>query len=80
MEVKEAVEEGNEAHIEEELGDLMFALVNLTRHYGYDADMALRKANQKFEKRFRHVESHSTKDLKDCCLDELEVLWNNAKK
>jgi nucleoside triphosphate diphosphatase len=80
LEVKEAVEEGDPTHIEEELGDLMFALVNLTRHYGFDADMALRKANIKFEKRFRQVESQSIKPLSECTLDELEALWTSAKK
>ena len=79
LEVKEAVLEGDSDHIEEELGDLMFAVVNLTRHYGVDADMALRKANLKFEKRFRYVESKATKPLNDCSLDELECLWNSAK-
>jgi len=79
LEVKEAAESGDKKHLEEELGDMMFAMVNLTRHYGVDADMALRKANQKFEQRFRVVESSTEKPLQESTLDEMEALWKRAK-
>ena len=71
---------GDKQHIEEELGDLMFAVVNLTRHYGMDADIALRKANQKFEKRFRQVEILADNNLEAHTLEEMEVFWQKAKK
>jgi nucleoside triphosphate diphosphatase len=80
LEVKEAAASGNKEHLEEELGDLLFAVVNLTRHYKVDAEMALRKANQKFDKRFRFVESETIKPLSDSSLAEMEALWLQAKK
>ncbi len=80
IEVKEAAEEGDKNHLEEELGDLLFVMVNLVRHYGFDADIALRKANQKFDKRFRLLESLSTKPLNESSLEEMEALWLVAKK
>lgn len=78
-EIKEAANTKNKQHIEEELGDLIFSVVNLTRHYGCDADMALRKANLKFEKRFRQLEKLSKKPLQDCSLNEMEDLWQTVK-
>lgn len=80
LEVKQAVADANQAQVEEELGDLLFVLVNLTRHYGVDADIALRKANQKFEKRFRLVEKLADKPLIEANLDEMESLWDRAKQ
>lgn len=80
QEVKEAANSGDKQHLEEELGDLLFALVNLTRHYKVDADLALRKANQKFSTRFREVEQLADKPLDDYNLDELEALWQQAKQ
>ncbi len=63
---------------EEELGDLLFALVNLARHLNIDAEQALRKANRKFEERFRVIEKAPGFDgLK---LDEMEALWVGAKQ
>lgn len=79
QEVKQAAESGNEAHLEEELGDLLFAVVNLTRHYGVDADIALRKANHKFTKRFQKVESSCDKPMQEYSLQELETRWQTAK-
>ena len=79
-EVMQAAEEQDASHLEEELGDLMFALVNLTRHYGVDADIALRKANQKFERRFRHLEQYAEKPLIEFNLEQLEELWQKAKR
>ncbi len=79
-EVRQAALEDNQTNLEEELGDLLFSLVNLTRWYGVDADIALRKANQKFERRFRRVEASASSALSEHSLEELESLWQSAKK
>ena len=55
-ELLHAIDEGNKAHVEEELGDVLFALVNLARHLDVDAEGALRRTIDKFTKRFDHVE------------------------
>jgi ATP diphosphatase len=62
---------------EEELGDLLFALVNLARHLNIDAEEALRKANRKFEARFRAIEKEP--GFSALSLDEMEALWAKAK-
>ena len=63
--------------LEEELGDLLFAVVNLARHLNIDAEEALRKANRKFEARFRAIEK--APDFDALTLDEKEALWVRAK-
>jgi ATP diphosphatase len=62
----------------EELGDLLFAVVNLARHLKIDPEDALRKANRKFEKRFRAIEI--TPGFSDLTLDQMETLWQAAKR
>ena len=61
----------------EELGDLLFSIVNLARHLKIDPEDALRAANRKFERRFRAIET--TPDFGDLSLDEMEKLWRAAK-
>ncbi len=78
-EVKEAADIGDKAHLQEELGDLLFVCVNLARHYRVDADMALRLANKKFESRFRQVEILADHSIADYSLEELEAFWQMAK-
>jgi ATP diphosphatase len=71
------------ARVEEEIGDLLFSVVNLARHVGTDAESALRNANQKFERRFRQVETqlrNDEKNIQECQLDELESAWQQVKK
>lgn len=66
----------------EELGDLLFATVNLCRHYQLDAESGLREANAKFERRFRKVEAAvkaQGKAVSECNLMELDAIWHQIK-
>jgi len=66
--------------VEAELGDLLFTVVNLGRHLGVDAEMALRGCNLRFRQRFRQMEQSSPRPLEELAPDELEALWALAKK
>jgi MazG family protein len=74
----EAAKEGSE-EAEEEFGDILFALVNLARHKGINAETALARANAKFEKRFRQVEIMAGGKPQNYTLEELDSFWNKAK-
>jgi MazG family protein len=66
----------------EELGDLLFVVANIARHYGIDPEVALRSANAKFERRFRHIEDGLDargKSFGQSNLAEMDALWNDAK-
>ena len=67
------------ARVEAELGDLLFTVVNLGRHLGVDAEMALRGCNLRFRERFREMELTAEKPLEELRPDELEALWAAAK-
>src|SRR5208337_3713690 len=67
-------------HVEAELGDLLFTVVNLGRHLGVDAEMALRGCNLRFRKRFHQMELDSTRPLEELPPNELEALWTEAKR
>jgi len=82
-EFKEAVLSGKDDDITGELGDILFVLVNIARHKKIDAEEALRATNNKFIRRFHHIEKEVAKTgntLKDTPLDELEQYWQDAKK
>jgi XTP/dITP diphosphohydrolase/ATP diphosphatase len=66
--------------VEAELGDLLFTAVNLGRHLGVDAEMALRGCNRRFRERFRHMECATGKPLEELSPAELESLWQDAKR
>jgi len=76
-ELAELDQETGRERQEDELGDLLFAVVNLARHLRIDPEEALRKANRKFEKRFRLMES--TPNFESLSLEEKEQLWRQAK-
>lgn len=81
-EVKEAIAESDQSHIEEEVGDLLFVCVNLVRKLGLDAEMALKAANQKFMTRFMAMENLAQSegvDFSELSLDEQEALWLRIK-
>ena len=83
QELREAMESQDKAHIAEEYGDLLFAMVNLGRHLELEPEMALRAANEKFKRRFHFIEdalTHTEKSLEAASLDEMEALWNKAKQ
>jgi ATP diphosphatase len=65
---------------EEEVGDLLFAVVNLARHLKIDPETALRKANGKFDRRFRSMEDMAGDAFAGLALDEQEALWQRAKR
>ena len=66
--------------VEAELGDLLFTVVNLGRHLGVDAEMALRGCNLRFRQRFRQMELASQRPLEELSPDKLEALWADAKR
>ena len=66
--------------VEAELGDLLFTVVNLGRHLGVDAEMALRGCNLRFRQRFREMERTAARPLEDLGPEELEALWAQAKR
>jgi len=71
-----------QARIQDELGDVLFAVANLARHCKVDPEVALRATNDKFEKRFRHIErrlAESGRKPSDASLEEMESLWQEAK-
>jgi tetrapyrrole methylase family protein / MazG family protein len=81
-EVGELVEAETDAHRAEELGDLLFVLTNVGRKTGVEVEGALRSANEKFRRRFRHVELAAAARgtaLRDMTFEELDALWDAAK-
>lgn len=81
-EVLHAATQGDEAAITEEIGDLLFAVTNLARHVGADAEEALRQANYKFTRRFQAVEraaKQANTPLDTLDIEALEALWQQAK-
>jgi len=82
-ELREAIASGETAAVADEFGDLLFALVNIGRHLGLDAEASLSGTNEKFRSRFHYIESElavAGSNLKDATLDEMEALWQNAKR
>jgi len=82
-ECHELLEADNLASRSDELGDLLFAVVNLARHFEIDAESALRETNTRFRNRFMHIEQSAQKQgkkLTDLTLDEMESYWQEAKK
>jgi ATP diphosphatase len=82
-EIEAALDAGDEAAVPGEVGDLLFAVVNLARHVDADPESALRSTNAKFERRFGHIEQvlaarGMTPALST--LDEMDALWNEAKR
>jgi MazG family protein len=74
---------GRSARIEEEIGDLMFAVGNLARFLKYDPETCLRRANQKFKLRFQALEQEVARrgrKVRECPLEELDAIWNGVKK
>lgn len=79
-EFKDACMNLNKEHAEEEMGDILFAIVNLARWNKIDAEQALLKANKKFIKRFKKMEELATKSLEDYSFEEFDALWIQAKE
>ncbi|OAN25984.1 nucleoside triphosphate pyrophosphohydrolase [Pseudomonas oryzihabitans] len=81
-EVREAMANGQAAQVAEEVGDLLFVMVNLARHLQVDAEDALRQANAKFERRFRYIEEAlkaQGRTPQEASLEEMDAFWDAAK-
>jgi ATP diphosphatase len=82
-EVEETLGRQDQDATEEEIGDLLFAVANLARHLDVDADVAARKANAKFQRRFNVIEEELQRNgssLEAASLEEMEALWQEAKR
>ncbi|WP_439631085.1 nucleoside triphosphate pyrophosphohydrolase [Shinella sp.] len=82
-ELREALRNDDQAAVADELGDLIFALVNIGRHVGADPEMALRGTNTKFRNRFSHIEDSlaaNGENLEAATLERMEELWQAAKQ
>jgi MazG family protein len=81
-ELKSAIDENDAEKISEEIGDLLFVIVNLARKFEVEPETALKKTNRKFRRRFAFIEKElkeSGKTLEDATLEEMDALWNKAK-
>ena len=81
-ELRQAMDEGDKEAVADEIGDLLFAVVNLARHVDTDPEQALRAACRKFERRFRRVETllaAAGSSVEAASLDEMEAQWRRAK-
>ncbi|WCE10041.1 nucleoside triphosphate pyrophosphohydrolase [Pseudomonas sp. JBR1] len=81
-EVRDAMANGQAAQVAEEVGDLLFVMVNLARHLHVDAEDALRQANAKFERRFRYIEEAlkaQGRTPQEASLEEMDAFWDAAK-
>ena len=81
-ELSREMEKSSPDRLEDELGDVLFAITNLARHLGVNPESALRRSNAKFEARYRFIESRLAcrdKDIVDCSPDDLQTLWTEAK-
>ncbi|WP_421786599.1 nucleoside triphosphate pyrophosphohydrolase [Hyphobacterium sp.] len=81
-EVRDALAAGDADEIEDEIGDLLFVCANLARKAKVDSEAALRRANAKFERRFRYIEDSlrtQQRDIRETSLDDMEALWVEAK-
>ena len=82
-ELYEAVNKGEQEHMEEEFGDVLFALINYARFTKIDPELALERTNKKFIRRFQQMEEMAEKEgklLHDMNLEEQDALWNKAKE
>lgn len=81
-ELVDVIDTGDHDRIEDEFGDLLFVIANLSRHLNVDPEAALRHANEKFSRRFRHIERRLAEQgrLGAATLDEMEELWIEAKR
>ena len=82
-EIDEAAASGSSTELEEEIGDLLFSVVNYSRHLGIDPSLALRRTNTKFEERFRYVERRMREDRVEMAPEALETMddyWDEAKE
>jgi XTP/dITP diphosphohydrolase len=82
-ELHDAVAKGDQAEMENELGDVFFSLINYARFLQIDAESALEKTNRKFTRRFTEMEQQAKSDgkhLADMSLDEMDAIWNAIKK
>ena len=82
-ELKQAIDGEGPERVEEEMGDLLFAIANLSRRLGVEPESALRKANQKFTTRFQEVERRleaAGRSVHDASLEEMDAIWESIKK
>jgi len=83
-EIQKALREGNRNGIEEEFGDILFSLVNVSRFLDIDAEESLRRTIDKFSRRFRYMEDRIAErgegSIEDLSLEELDALWEESKK
>jgi tetrapyrrole methylase family protein/MazG family protein/ATP diphosphatase len=81
-ELKEAVASGSPAEVREELGDLLFVITNAARHLEINSEAALNETSDKFERRFRYIESQlraKGRPIEQATLEEMDALWDKAK-
>ena len=82
-ELKTAVSSGDKSRVREEMGDLLFSLVNLSRFFELEAEETLSRSVDRFLKRFRHIETtirERGKSLTGASLEEMDLLWEEAKR